>query len=357
MANERYVEYFDEKISTLFENKSVTQHFLETDEAGHEQMLSSVLSDEGYPEHVDANQINHDVIIEPGINTSEFAEQYVDAYSIDNDEEFEALKDDDRNLLAFLLEDYSMLNVEISLNETKEEAWDRFPDAKYLEEKIQDEWDELALREYIESTSDFEDEVRQEGADEGFLVTTPLEDYDASADNIEPKTSYSAIADYLMEYVESYGSVTELMNAPEYISMLVDENLVKYSVTINAEPDEDMVGRINDFAELIEENFKRDGSTMELIKRYAPDYHERMKEGMDSEGYPEHVNVDDMSVGFADIEPDPDFETLANEYMNTITEDYTFEDFVNDDMMERLVTDGHVSYEIEIYSEPEDFQE
>ena len=94
----------------------------------------------------------------------------------------------------------------------------------------------------------------------------------------------------------------------------------------------------------------------ELIPTHSPHYEDDLKEAIQDDGFPQDANIDEIETGFLDVKPSSSYEDIADQLLEQATLAGSVENYVKDTCMLDIVTNELVSYEIEILSDPEDFQ-
>lgn len=233
----------EKKFEDVFADNEMAVIFKENDEYTYEAIVSEYLiEDENFPNDVQTKDVNFELQMSSAISYSEWVDQFVEEQDFDSSEDIDSVLNDSNDELGlYVLDNMNKTSVVIVLKQTLDEYLNEHPTAPYLAERIEDEFDVLAITEYLEQNpdDDINEKVREQAIEEGFPEDIDVNEIQYVLSNVDFKVSPSDIADRVLDKVEGIGN-TDTYMATEYDKDLVENDFIDYKIEITSDPEDFM---------------------------------------------------------------------------------------------------------------------
>lgn len=249
MANERYIDFFEEKVRELFADGDITEQFKVGDEAEYERIVWDALESENFPESANYKNVKHSIEFRSTGREREIAEEFCETYDINDEDTFESMKRSEHTLIWAILENDSNYDVYITIEEDVtswyaetgyelEDESDRELDVDEIADFIKDSWDTDELEGELMYNDEFMSEVRQKAVEEGFPESVNLDELDYTINEIQPKGGFRKIAEELQHHFKSINNEIVWDSNDDFVFMVVIDDMIDYKISITSDPED-----------------------------------------------------------------------------------------------------------------------
>ncbi|HGO1493021.1 TPA: hypothetical protein ACK0CK_002644 [Staphylococcus aureus] len=226
------IELLGQKFEGLFTSE-LGHQFASEEEYLADQIIDYALKDEGFP--IDANMYNvkASIQISSKIQGEDWAEDYVESQDLETDEELQQINEND--LIGYIFDNMDKVDVVVNIDDSLEEWLEEHGTVEYLEEKMEDAFDELEFIELIEQNAKNDSAIIEKTEEalreEGFPDNVTASDVDIYASNVKLTVPFETIAEHHIDDIESSGGVSNYINNKFYDDIL-NEGLYDFDLEI-----------------------------------------------------------------------------------------------------------------------------
>lgn len=231
--NEAKIKQIEDKFEETFNDGNgleLGQRFRTDDEATAEDIIDQALQAESFPMDANMYNVNADILIHKGMSEENWAEHYINVHDIDDAKFQSALNAD---LYYFISENLEKTQIEVDIKDNLAEWLDKHGTVEYLEKKMEDNYEEIEIREIIENEEKIEvqQKVQEALKEEGFPenVTPNMVEY--SVYDVKLTETFESLAERHIDEVESYGGVTKYIDN-QFYKDIINDNVFTFSVEI-----------------------------------------------------------------------------------------------------------------------------
>ncbi|MDK7284287.1 methylmalonyl-CoA mutase family protein [Staphylococcus pettenkoferi] len=231
------IEELAEKFEETFNEgngKELGARFRVDDEATSEDIIDQALMSENFPMDANMYNVETEILIHSGMSTEDWAEEYIEAHNVSNDEEFQFALNDD--LYDFITENLEKTSIEVNIKESLATWLEEHGTVEYLEQEMEKNYEVIIMQELIEQSSDYEihQKVKEALNEEGFPDEVRPEDVDYGVYDIKLTESFESLAERHIDDIEQYGGVSQYIK-DEFHQDIIDDEAYTFSVSIESD--------------------------------------------------------------------------------------------------------------------------
>lgn len=227
------IKQLEDKFEETFDDSNGLElgiRFRADDEATAEEIIDEALQAESFPMDANMYNVKADILIHKGMSEGDWAEHYIDAHDIDDNNFSTTLNDD---LYYFISENLDKTAIEVQIKENLVEWLDKHGTVDYLEKKMEDNYEEIEIQEMIEHEEKIEvlQKVEEALKEEGFpeSVTPNMVDYGVY--DVKLTETFESLAERHIDDVESHGGVTKYIDN-QFYKDIINDNVFTFKVEI-----------------------------------------------------------------------------------------------------------------------------
>lgn len=239
--NKSQREVLNKQFQASFNDVMLEEAFKREYNTAYKQLGSEILQQEGFPKYVDVNNEDvFDVVIKPKSDMNVFVDYIENNNLIESGEEFEAVRNDAEFFIDIILRNINQTKVDLKLKASPEEFLEKAPTESYLARAMANGFSKSEIETRLKETSEFKEEVKQAGVQEGFNANTKFTNKDYKLDNVRPKLSYSSLAERFLDggYINESNTVKTFISN-QFHPLLIQNRLVDYTIVITRDPHEE----------------------------------------------------------------------------------------------------------------------